>query len=323
VLTFCLRSSILVRMNELDSAKRTQILFALCEGNSIRSITRMFGVGKNTVARLLLDAGTACARYQDEKLRNLTCQRVQCDEIWSYIGAKDKNIPTEKQGLPGIGSTWVWTALDADTKLICTWMVGDRGADAAKDFIQDLAGRLANRIQLTSDGYHLYANAVEAAFGSDVDYAMLIKMYGGSAEAEKRYSPAECIGCQKKTVTGNPDKKHISTSHVERQNLTMRMHMRRFTRLTNAFSKKLENHIAAISLHFMYYNFVRIHQTLKVTPAMAAGVSEKLWDMSDIVALVEAYLAEKIAEKKEATRKRIEHSYSQIGDALGGKAVRF
>ncbi len=310
-------------MNELDSIKRAQILSALCEGNSIRSITRMLGVGKNTVARLLVDAGVACARYQNEALVCLPCKRIQCDEIWSFVGAKDKNVPVENQGKFGIGSVWTWTAMDADTKLMCSWMIGNRGADAAYDFMQDLAARLANRVQLTTDGYHIYVNAVEAAFGSDVDYAMLIKVYGESAEAEKRYSPAECVGCQKKTITGNPDKKHISTSHVERQNLTMRMHMRRFTRLTNAFSKKLENHIAAVSLHMMWYNFARIHQTLRVTPAMAAGVSNKLWDVHNIVELVESYLAEKIAEKKAAARLRIEQSYSQIGDALGGRGLKF
>jgi IS1 family transposase len=310
-------------MNELNSAKRAQVLFALCEGNSIRAITRMFSVGKNTVARLLLDAGTACARFQDEALRNLSCQRVQVDEIWSFVGAKDKNVPTEKQGELGIGSTWVWTAIDADTKLICTWMVGNRGAEAAHDFMQDLAGRLANRIQLTSDGLSVYVNAVESAFGSEIDYAMLVKLYGETAEAEKRYSPAECVGCKKERIVGNPDKKHVSTSYIERQNLTMRMHMRRFTRLTNGFSKRLENHIAAIALHFMYYNFVKIHGTTKLTPALAAGVTDHLWDVKDIVALTEAYIAERIAEKKAENRRRIEQSYNQVGDALGGKGVKF
>jgi IS1 family transposase len=203
------------------------------------------------------------------------------------VGAKDKNIPADKQGQFGLGSVWTWTALDADTKLICSWMVGGRDAGAAYDFMQDLAGRLANRIQLTTDGHAAYLGAVDNTFGNDIDYAMLVKIYGAARETEARYSPAECIGCQRKEVTGKPDAKHISTSFVERQNLTMRMHMRRFTRLTNAFSKKIENHVAAIALHFMYYNFVRIHQTLRVTPAMAAGVTDRVWDVADIVRLLE------------------------------------
>jgi len=274
-------------MNQLDAKKRGQILAALCEGNSIRSVCRMLGVGKNTVARLLIQAGAACAEYQDKALRNLTCKRVQCDEIWSFVGAKDKNIPAENEGKFGIGSVWTWTALDADTKLICSWMVGTRDADAAYSFMKDLAGRLANRVQLTTDGHKAYFEAVESAFGSDIDYAMLIKIYGATRGAEARYSPPECLGCQKKPVTGEPDVDHVSTSYVERQNLTMRMHIRRFTRLTNAFSKKLDNHVAAISLHFMYYNFVRIHQTLRITPAMAAGVTDRLWSISDIVDLLD------------------------------------
>jgi IS1 family transposase len=297
-------------MNRLDPAKRVQVLSAICEGNSIRSVTRMFGVGKNTVARLLIAIGAACAEYQDKALRNLSCKRVQCDEIWQYVGAKDKNVPAERRGEFGVGSVWTWVAMDADTKLVCTWMVGNRGAESAYDFRRDRAGRLANRVQLTTDGHAVYVNAVEAAFGTEIDYAMLVKLYGETAEAEKRYSPAECIGCQKKAVTGKPDSKHISTSYVERQNLTMRMHIRRFTRLTNAFSKKLENHIAAIALHFMYYNFVRIHQTLKVTPAMAAGVTDRLWEVSDIVALLEDW------EKRQGDDQR-EWSYAPKGPTLG------
>jgi IS1 family transposase len=301
-------------MNQLDSAKRAQVLFALCEGNSIRSICRMFNVGKNTVARLLVQAGAACAVYQNEALQNLKCKRVQCDEIWSYIGAKDKNVPADKQGKFGIGSAWTWTAIDADSKLIVSWMIGDRSAVAANDFMEDLAGRLANRIQLTTDGYAIYVNAVENAFGSDIDYAMLVKVYGETSEGEKRYSPAECLGCQRKPVTGSPDEKHISTSYVERQNLTMRMHMRRFTRLTNAFSKKLENHIAAVALHFMYYNFIKIHSTLRVTPAMAAGVTNKLWDMSDVVVLVEEAEAAEAQAKRDA---KVNKAYAFDGPALG------
>ena len=274
-------------MNRLDSSKRAQIVSALVEGTSIRAIVRMFGVSKNTVAKLLLEVGAACAIYQDKHLRNLTCKRVQCDEIWSYVGAKDKNVPADKQGQFGFGSVWTWTALDADTKLICSWMVGGRDAGAAYDFMQDLAGRLANRIQLTTDGHAAYLSAVDNTFGNDIDYAMLIKVYGAPRETEARYSPADCIGCQRKEITGKPDSKHISTSYVERQNLTMRMHMRRFTRLTNGFSKRIEHHVAAIALHFMYYNFVRIHQTLRVTPAMAAGVSDRVWEIADIVGLLE------------------------------------
>ncbi len=293
-------------MNQLDSAERAQILFALVEGSSIRSICRMFGVGKNTVARLLIQAGAACAEYQDKALRNLRCQRIQCDEIWAYVGAKDKNIPVERREEVGIGSAWTWTAMDADTKLICSWMVGNRSAEAAYLFMRDLAGRLANRVQLTTDGHSVYVNAVEAAFGSEIDYAMLVKIYGESAEAEKRYSPAECIGCDRKRITGDPDPKHISTSYVERQNLTMRMHMRRFTRLTNGFSKKLEHHIAAVSLHFMYYNFVKIHSSIRMTPAMAAGVTDRLWEMSDIVNLLRD-------ERKEGR----ERSFNPFGPVLG------
>jgi IS1 family transposase len=270
----------------------------------------MFCVGKNTVARLLVEVGAACAEYQDKALRNLKCQRIQCDEIWSYIGAKDKNVPAHRQGEFGIGSVWTCTALDADTKLICSWMVGTRDGGAAYEFMKDLSGRLANRVQLTTDGHAAYLNAVENTFGAEIDYAMLVKIYGETGESEKRYSPAECIGCERKAITGKPDAKHISTSYVERQNLTMRMHVRRFTRLTNAFSKKLENHIAAISLHFMYYNFVRIHQTLRVTPAMAAGVTDKLWQVSDIVALLDS-------TRSERREGRATQGLSSKGPALG------
>ncbi len=302
-------------MNQLDAAKQAQVLSALVEGNSISSITRMFGVGKNTVARLLIAAGEACAKFQDQAIRNLQCKLVQCDEIWAFVGAKDKNVPADKQGKFGVGSVWTWTALDAESKLICSWMVGNRSAEAAFAFMEDLAGRLSSRIQLTTDGYSVYANAVESAFGSDIDYAMLVKVYGESSEPEKRYSPAECLGSQRKPITGTPEMKHISTSYVERQNLTMRMGMRRFTRLTNAFSKKLENHIAAVSLHFMYYNFVRIHQTLKVTPAMQAGVTDRLWSIEDIVKLVEEY-------RRDHEKELNERSYGPFGDALGGKGLK-
>jgi IS1 family transposase len=276
----------MVSMYRLDAARRAQVIRCLCEGSSIRSTVRMTGVAKNTVAKLLVDIGTVCSVYQDQAFRNLRCQRIQCDEIWSFVGAKDKNVPSEKQGKFGIGSVWTWTALDAETKLIPCWFVGDRGPGSATEFINDLASRLSNRIQLTTDGHRVYVNAVEGAFGANVDYAMLIKMYGNDRVTEARYSPAECTGTRTVGITGNPDVKHISTSYVERSNLTMRMSVRRFTRLTNGFSKKIENHVAAVSLYFMYYNFVRIHQTLRTTPAMAAGVTDKLWDVEDIVALL-------------------------------------
>lgn len=283
-----MRSSIMVSMNRLDAARRSQVIRCLVEGNSIRSTVRMTGVAKNTVVKLLVELGAACAEYQDQALRNLKCKRVQCDEIWSYIGAKDKNVPADKQGQFGIGSVWTWTAIDADSKLIVSWLVGTRDVGTATEFMQDLAGRLSNRVQLTTDGHRAYLMAVEDAFGANIDYSMLVKMYGNNPDGEKRYSPAECIGCERKAITGNPDPKHVSTSYVERQNLTMRMSMRRFTRLTNGFSKKVENHVAALAVYFMYYNFARIHQTLRVTPAMAAGVTDRLWDVSDIVALLDS-----------------------------------
>jgi IS1 family transposase len=274
-------------MNRLDSEKRAQAVAALVEGNSIRSGCRMTGIARNTISSLLVDLGTACAEYQDKALQNLPCRRIQCDEIWAFCYAKDKNVPTDKQGQFGYGSIWTWTALDADTKLITSWMVGTRDAESAHMFMQDLVGRLANRVQLTTDGHKPYLEAVDYAFGGDVDYGMLVKIYGGPDEPEKRYGPAKYVASEKRTITGNPSSKHISTSYVERQNLTMRMHMRRFTRLTNGFSKKVENHIAAVSLHFMYYNFVRVHQTLRVTPAMAGGVTDRLWEVSDIIRLLE------------------------------------
>ena len=274
-------------MNKLDNARRIQVVRCLVEGNSIRATVCMTGVAKNTVAKLLVDLGMVCATYQDEHLRNLPCRRVQCDEIWSFVGAKQKNV-SEEQMAEGWGDVWTWTAIDADTKLVPCWMVGQRGLPSAVEFIGDLASRLSNRVQLTTDGHRPYLEAVEEAFGGDIDFAQLIKIYGASGEAQTRYSPGQCIGIECKAVTGTPDPKHISTSFVERQNLTMRMSMRRFTRLTNAFSKKIENHMAAIALHFMYYNFARIHTTTRVTPAMAAGVTDNLWDVADIVALLDS-----------------------------------
>jgi len=304
-------------MSQLDGNQRAQVIAALVEGNSIRSVSRMTGIARNTISTLLFMAGAACARYQDEKLRNLPCKRVQCDEIWSFCYAKDRNVPAEKRGEFGIGSVWTWTALDADTKLIASWMVGNRDAVAAHEFMKDLAGRLANRVQLTTDGHAAYLSAVENNFGDGIDYAMLIKMYGAGRDTEARYSPAECIGTQRKEISGKPDSKHVSTSYVERQNLTMRMHMRRFTRLTNGFSKKIENHVAAVALHFMYYNFVRIHQTLRVTPAMAAGVSDRVWEVSDIVKLVDDYRELRIREGAANSQKKIDMSYNPTGPVLG------
>ncbi len=254
----------------------------------------MVGVARNTVTSLLVDLGAVCSEYQDLVMRNLPCKRLQADEIWSFCYSKAKNVPIEKQGQFGFGDVWTWTAICADTKLVPTWYVGDRGAWSAWEFMQDIAPRLADRVQLTTDGYRVYLEAVDEAFRGSVDYAMLVKIYGkDESEPETRYSPAKCNGTKKAVQSGNPDPKHISTSYAERQNLTMRMSMRRFTRLTNAFSKKVENLAAAVSLYFMHYNFVRIHQTLKITPAMAAGVTDRLWEVSDIVGLLES--KEKVA----------------------------
>jgi len=276
----------MVSMNRLPREKQIQVVKALVEGNSIRGTVRMTGIAKNTIQKLLLELGEACEAYQVEHLVNLPCKRVQVDEIWSFVGAKQKQV---NAGAHGIGDVWTWTALDAETKLIASWVVGDRSAETAYRFISDLAGRLANRVQLTSDGHKVYVDAVERAFGNDIDYAMLVKQYGSDNRdvgTEVRYSPALCTGAKKEIIVGTPDKVHISTSYVERQNLTMRMSMRRFTRLTNAFSKKLENHCAAVALHFMHYNFARIHQTLRVTPAMAADVTDHVWEVGEIVDLL-------------------------------------
>jgi IS1 family transposase len=254
---------------------------------SIRAVTRVTGASKNTVSKLLNDAGAALGAYQDQAFRHLSCKRVQVDEIWSFAYCKQKNLKTAIAAPEGAGDVWTWTAICADSKLVFSTLVGGRDVDYADAFMQDVASRLANRVQLTSDGHSSYLQAVRHAFGKDIDYAMLVKLYGPASSAG-RYSPAECIGIKLKPVTGKPDRKAISTSFVERQNLTMRMHMRRFTRLTNAFSKKIEAHSNAIALHFAYYNFVRIHQTLRITPAMAAGVTDRLWEMADLVAVIEA-----------------------------------
>ena len=276
-------------MNKLSTEDRARILHLLCEGMSIRAITRLTGASKNTVAKLLVDAGKACAAYHDANVRNVKAACIQVDEIWSFTYAKQKNVATAKDAPEGAGDTWTWTALDADSKLIVSYLVGGRDGEWAMWFIDDLRERLANRVQLTSDGHRAYLEAVEGAFGADVDYAQLVKIYGSTITAPGRYSPAECTGIRKRTVEGKPDPDHVSTSFVERQNLTMRMHMhmRRFTRLTNGFSKRVENHAYAVALHMLYYNFVRIHKTLRVTPAMAAGVTDRLWEIADIAKLVE------------------------------------
>lgn len=283
------RSSIMVSMNKLSIKNRAQILSCLVEGNSIRATSRMTGRSKNTIVKLLADVGSACLDYQDRALRKLPCKRIQCDEIWSFCYSKQKNVPEQFQGVYGYGDVYTWTAICADTKLVPAWLVGRRNAEAARVFVDDLCGRLAKRVQLTTDGLKIYLNAVEEAFGADVDYAMLVKLYGdvGGKTAERKYSPGECCGAIKGTVTGNPDECHVSTSFVERQNLTMRMSMRRFTRLTNAFSKKVANLEHAVALHFMYYNFARIHMSLRVTPAMEAGISDHVWELEEIAALAD------------------------------------
>jgi IS1 family transposase len=277
-------------MNKLPHEKRVQILSMLCEGSSMRSVARVADVSFNTVAKLLIDAGKACMAYHDANVRGVQIKRVQVDEIWSFVYAKQKNVPKAKAAPEGAGDVRTWTAIDADSKLILSYLIGSRDSECAMWFMDDLRSRLANRVQLTSDGHRAYLEAVEGAFGSDIDYAMLVKVYGAAPDSAKgRYSPAECIGAHKERIEGSPDPKHVSTSYAERQNLTMRMHMRRFTRLTNAFSKKFENHAHMVALYAVWYNFVKQHKSLKgITPAMAAGVTDKLWDMKDIAALIDA-----------------------------------
>lgn len=278
-------------MNKLSTQRRIQIVNALCEGNSIRATARMTGSAINTVVRLLEDLGSACLDYQDEHLVNLPCKRLECDEIWSFVYSKAKNVPAEHMGEFGYGDVWTWTAIDAETKLVPAWHLGRRDGRDAWDFIANLRSRLANRVQLTTDGHKAYLEAVEGAFGGDVDYAMLVKLYGGETKEDRRhYSPAECIGAEKKIITGKPEEALISTSYVERHNLTMRMSMRRFTRLTNGFSKKLENHMYALALYFQHYNFCRVHKSLANpyprTPTMAAGVSDHIWTTEELVSLL-------------------------------------
>lgn len=276
-------------MNKLSTQKRAQIIACLVEGNSIRATVRMTGAAKNTIVKLLVDLGTACAEYQNKVLVNLPCERIQVDEIWSFCHCKAKNVPEDKRGQFGYGDVWTWTAIDADTKLVPSWLVANRDADAAAVFLTDLKARLPKdaRIQLTSDGHSAYLSAVDDVFGAGVDYAQLVKIYGSDPEAPRRYSPAKCLGAIKTPVNGSPDPRHVSTSFVERQNLTMRMSMRRFTRLTNGFSKKVENLAAAVSLHYMYYNFGRIHRTLRVTPAMEAKITDHVWSLEEIAALLD------------------------------------
>jgi IS1 family transposase len=279
-------------MNKLPLAKRVQILSMLCEGSSMRSVARVADVSFNTVLKLLIDAGKVCAAFHDENVRGVTAKRVQCDEIWSFTYAKQRNVAKAKSAPAEAGDTWTWTALDADSKLILSWMVGGRDGTYALAFMDDLRSRLANRVQLTTDGHRAYLEAVEGAFGGDIDYAILHKVYGAVPEAAKgRYSPAQCIGCEKHHVEGSPDPAHVSTSYVERQNLTMRMQMRRFTRLTNAFSKKFENHVHMVALYTVWYNYVKLHRAHRLSPAMAAGLSDKLWSVEDIANLVEGAAA--------------------------------
>lgn len=280
------RSGIIFPMNRLHIAKQAQIMSALVEGNSLRATARISDVAFNTVLNLLPEIGSACADYQDRALRGLRCRRIQCDECWSFVYAKAKNVPEEKRGHFGYGDVWTWVAIDADTKLVPSFIIGNRDLQTARMFIDDLASRLQSRIQLTTDGLRVYLEAVEGAFGSEIDYAMLSKLYRSSQE-ETRYSPAQCVGIERKIIMGNPDRNDISTSYIERQNLSMRMGMRRFTRLTNGFSKKVENHAYHVALYFMHYNFARVHRTLRVTPAMEAGISDHVWEMEEIAALLQ------------------------------------
>jgi IS1 family transposase len=288
---------ILVNLNQLKGSKRSEVVRCLVEGNSIRSTVRITGVAKNTIVKLLVELGTACDKFHDENVISPNTQRIQCDEIWQFVGAKEKNVPEAHRGEYGWGDVWVWTAIDADNKLAVSWHVGMRTPEVGRAFMFDLASRLTDRVQLTSDGLGIYRRIVREAFGEDVDFAQLVKKYGEDNSYEKRYSPAVCTGCEKSPLIGNPDKEHISTSFVERQNLTMRMGMRRFTRLINAFSKKIENHAASIALHFMYYNYCRSHQTLtqnsgeagkrtQTTPAMAAGLADHVWSIDELVGLI-------------------------------------
>jgi IS1 family transposase len=278
----------MVSMNRLSTEKREAVIRCLVEGNSIRATVRITGVAKNTVTKLLVDLGTACSVHMDMTLRDLPCEQIECDEIWAFVGAKQRNVPAERHNDRTIGDVWTWVGMDAETKLVVSYRLGARDLQEATLFMQDLAGRLRNRVQLTTDGHRPYLSAVHGAFGREVDYAQLVKLYGSDPKAETRYSPAVCIGIADHVVSGSPDPSKISTSYIERQNLTMRMSMRRFTRLTSAFSKKVENLAAAVSLHFAYYNFCRVHTTLGTTPAVAAGVADHTWKLDELIALLEA-----------------------------------
>ncbi len=296
----------MVSMNRLTAQDRARILHLLCEGSAIRAVERITGASKNTITKLLIDAGKACMAYHDAQVREVQSRRVQVDEIWSFVYAKQKNVAAATAAPDGAGDIWTWTALDADSKLMVSYFVGGRDSECALWFMDDLRSRLANRVQLTSDGHKAYLEAVEGAFGGDIDYAMIQKIYGTAPESARgRYSPAECIGVKKQRVEGSPDPAYVSTSYAERANLTMRMHMRRFTRLTNAFSKKVENHAYAVALHMMYYNFVRTHKTLRMSPAMAAGVSDRLWEVADIVKLVEDAEVTTAPKKRGPYKKRM------------------
>lgn len=293
-------------MNQLATFKRTQVIAALVEGNSVNSTSRMTGVCKQAILALLEELGCACAEYHNRVVRNVKSQRVEVDEIWQFCYAKEKNVPADKKGKFGYGDVWTTTGIDADSKLIISYLVARRDARSARQFMDDLASRISNKIQMTTDGHKVYVNAVEHAFGSEIDYAMLIKIYGAplQEDASTRYSPATCIDCQTAVIAGNPDPEHISTSYVERQNLTMRMSMRRFTRLTNGFSKKVENHGHAVALHFMYYNFCRIHKSLRVTPAMEAGLADHPWTIAELCGLLQPKKST-LAKARKATERAL------------------
>ena len=305
-------------MNQLNTAKRCQITAALVEGNSINATCRMLGVGKHTVLRLLEDTGCVCAAYHHRHVRGLRVRRLQCNEIWAFVGAKRKNVSPERQ-IEGWGDVWTWTAIDADTKLIVTYFIGDRGKGAAYEFMADCAERIIGRPQITTDALRHYANAIEDAFGANVDYAMLHKLYGASIPDASRYSPATCIGCDMKVVSGDPDPRHVSTSYVERQNLSMRMGMRRFTRLTNGFSKKFENHAHQVALYFFHYNFCRVHKTLRVTPAMEAGLTDHIWTLEELCSLLPENKPNALIEKKlitEALQRMDERNYGKAEPSI-------